>query len=255
MHNAQLIPIKRTAALRVAALPPAMPPIRVALLSDIHAGNRGMLPARLADIVRRVNAQQPDVILLAGDFIIGESPDGAAQNVAELASLSDLRARWGVFAVLGNHDHWTAPDAMRRQLAKAGIVVLENAAVRRGPLAIVGIGDRFSGHDNIAQATAQADILGGIPVVVTHSPDIAPELPVRFPILLAGHTHCGQMVLPWVGPIVRYSHWKRLYDPKYQCGRVDDGGRTTIVTGGVGSGAVPVRINAMTDWWLITLDN
>ena len=127
--------------------------------------------------------------------------------------------------------------------------MLENTVVRSGPFAIVGIGDRFSGHDDIAHSVARADAIGAF----AHSPDISPELPARFHILLAGHTHCGQIVVPLIGPIVRYSRWRRLYDPKFRCGRVDDTVRSTFVTAGVGSGALPFRFNAMPDWWLITL--
>jgi len=254
MRNAQSAPVQRHASVRVAGLPAGMPPIRIALLSDIHLGNRGMEPTRLDRIVAQVNAARPDLILIAGDFVIGDSPDGAAERAAGLtAPLSRLRAKLGTLAVLGNHDHWTAPDAIRSALAKGGITVLENQAIRRGPLAIVGVGDRFSRHDDLPRSIAAADRVGGEPIVFSHSPDIAPELPERFPVVFAGHTHCGQVVLPLIGPMVRYSRWLRLYDDRYRCGRVDDPHRVTFVTAGLGSGTVPVRINAMPDWWLVKL--
>jgi predicted MPP superfamily phosphohydrolase len=254
MRNARSVPVQRNASVRVTGLPASTPPIRIALLSDIHVGNRGMEPARLDRIVAQVNAARPDLILIAGDFVIGDSPDGATERAAGLAGpLSRLRAPLGRFAVLGNHDHWTAPAAIRSALAKAGIIVLENQAIRRGPIAIVGVGDRFSGHDDLPRSIAAADRAGGVPIVFSHSPDIAPELPERFPLVFAGHTHCGQVVLPWIGPMVRYSRWLQLYDDRYRCGRVDDPHRVTFVTAGLGSGTVPVRINAMPDWWLVTL--
>lgn len=253
MKNALAVPIERKASINIATLPHDTPPLQVALLSDIHLGNRGMEPNRLAEIVAQVNQSRPDLILIAGDFVTGESQLQGAQIAPDLtAPLSRLNARLGVFAVLGNHDNWTAPEAIRAALSKAGIVVLENEAVRREAFAIVGVGDRFSGHDDIARATHAADRVGGVPIVFTHSPDIAVDLPDRFPLLLAGHTHCGQMVLPWLGPIVRYSRWQRLYDPKYQCGRITDRNRVTFVTAGFG-GTVPVRVNAMPDWWLISV--
>lgn len=158
--------------------------------------------------------------------------------------------------VLGNHDYWTAPRAVREALNKAGIVVLENQAVRRGPLAIVGIGDRFSTHDDTVSSLTAARGIGGVPIVLTHSPDIVPDLPAGLPLVLAGHTHCGQVVLPWIGPLLMRApkdHWRQLYNPRYRCGIVRDGPRTTIVTAGVGSGTSPIRIGAMSDWWLVTL--
>jgi predicted MPP superfamily phosphohydrolase len=254
MRNAQSDPVVRTASVRMAGLPAGTPPLRVVLLSDVHLGNRGMEPARLTQIANRVSAERPDLILIAGDFVTGDNPDGAAERAAGLTvPLSRLHASLGVFAVLGNHDHWTAPEAVRAALAKARIIVLENQAVRREAFAIVGVGDRFSGHDDIARSVAAADGIGGVPIVFTHSPDIVADLPDRFPLLLAGHTHCGQVVLPLVGPLVMYARGRRLYDPRYRCGRIDDAHRVTFVTAGIGSGTVPVRINAMPDWWMITV--
>ncbi|TPG51695.1 metallophosphoesterase [Sphingomonas glacialis] len=251
--NATATPIERTATVALDGLPKGSKPIRVALLSDIHVGNVGMRPARLAQIVRAVNAARPDLVLLAGDFVIGEQKAGAAMRALDLAPLAGLRATGGVYAVLGNHDHWTDPAAIRQNLARAGVRVLENEAIRSGPLALVGIGDRFSRHYDLARSVARADAVGGVPLAFTHSPDIAPDLPSRFQMLLAGHTHCGQVVLPWIGPLVRTSHGHRLYDPRYRCGRIDTAGRSVFVTAGVGSGTLPLRIGAMPDWWLIVL--
>ena len=95
-----------------------------------------------------------------------------------------------------------------------------------------------------------------MPVLLTHSPSIVTGLPAGFPLVLAGHTHCGQVVLPWVGPLLNHSpraQWRRLYDPRYRCGLDRDRGRLTIVTAGVGSGTMPVRLGAVPDWWLVTL--
>ena len=253
LHNALSVPVKRAADIQLSALPEGTGSIRVALLSDIHVGNLVMRPERLRSIVSAVNDARPDIVLLAGDFVIGESSEGTARRARDLAPLAKLRARGGVFAVLGNHDNWTDPQVIGASLRRAGVIVLENDATRRGPITIVGIGDRFSGHDNIARSIQRATALGGTPVVFTHSPDLVPDLPKHMSVVFAGHTHCGQMVAPLIGPIVRYSRWRRLYDQKYRCGRIDERDRVTIVTGGLGSGELPLRFNAKPDWWLIEL--
>ncbi|WP_137912656.1 metallophosphoesterase [Rudaea sp.] len=256
--NARSTPVMRETTLHLAGLPSSSRSLKIALLADIHLGNRGMTPERLGEIISEVNTSQPDLILLAGDFVTGHDASGAADRAAGLtAPFARLRAPLGVLAVLGNHDHWTAPDAVRAALAEAGVTVLENQAVRRGPFAIVGIGDRFSGHDDAPSSLAAAHSIGGVPIVLTHSPDIAPDLPASQPLVLAGHTHCGQVVLPWIGPLVMYApsdHWRQLYNPRYRCGIVRDGARTTVVTAGVGSGTFPLRLGALPDWWLITLE-
>lgn len=251
--NALADPVQRSSVVMVESLPATAEPIRIALLSDIHAGNAIMRPERLASIVRSVNRAAPDIVVLAGDFVIGESARGAARRAQDLHPLAGLRARNGVFAVLGNHDHWTSPDAIRASLARAGVTVLENDARKIGPIALIGIDDRFSRHDDIPRSLARAAAIGGLPVVLTHSPNLVPDLPGKVGIVLAGHTHCGQMVAPFFGPIVRYHQGNALYDQRYRCGRINERGRSIFVTAGVGSGAVPLRFGAPPDWWLIEL--
>lgn len=213
--------------------------------------------ARLRRIVAQVNAAHPDLVLLAGDMIVGHDATGADARAAGLtAPLAGLRAPMGVIAVLGNHDHWTAPSAIRAALSKADVIVLTNAAVRRGPVALLGVDDSYSGHDDVATTVAAWRRVGGVPVVLTHAPDLTARLPAVFPLLLAGHTHCGQVVLPGWGPLLLKSpreHWRQLYDPRLRCGVVQAVGRTIVVTAGVGSGTMPVRIGAPPDWWLVTL--
>ena len=257
LANAQSAPIMRETSVHMPGLANGSPQTKIALLSDIHLGNLGMGPERLSAIVDQLNAAHPDLILIAGDFVTGHDAQGAAARAGGLISpLGRLRARLGVVAVLGNHDHWTDPTAIRAALAKANIAVLENRAIRRGPFAIIGMGDRFSGHDDIKASLFAGQKVGGVPIVLTHSPDLVPELPAKLPLVLAGHTHCGQVVLPglgWLVPRAPSDHWRQLYDPRYRCGIVRDGQHTTIVTAGVGSGTAAVRFGAMPDWWLITL--
>lgn len=250
-------PVVRRLDVRVQGWPEGASSLRLALLSDIHFGARSMDDARLRRIVAQVNAAHPDIVLLAGDMVIGHDATGADARAAGLtAPLAGLRAPRGVIAVLGNHDHWTAPAAIRTALARAGILVLENGAVRRGPIALLGVDDSYSGHDDVGATLAAWRRIGGVPVVLTHAPDLTAKLPPGLPLLLAGHTHCGQVVLPGWGPLLLHSpheHWRLLYDARLRCGVVRDAGRTIVVTAGVGSGTMPLRLGAPPDWWLITL--
>jgi hypothetical protein len=251
-------PELRRLRIRIAGWPSAAPPMRVVLLSDIHLGGGMMDARRLRRIVGQVNAVHPDLVLMAGDFIVGHDAGGAAERAAGLtAPLSGLRARLGSIAVLGNHDHWTAPAAVRTALARAGVVVLDNAAKRVGPIAILGVDDDYSGHADIARTMAAWQRIGGIPILLSHPPDPVWRLPPGLPLLLAGHTHCGQVVIPGWGPLLRLSpreQWRPLYDPRLRCGLIRLGDRTVIVTAGLGSGTMPLRLGAPPDWWLIELD-
>jgi len=257
LRGAQADPLLRRANIAVPGWPHGVRPIKVALLSDIHLGNRGMDAARLERVVAQLNRAHPDLILLAGDFVAGRAPSDGADNAGALTGpLARLRATLGVVAVLGNHDYWTDPDAIRSALARAGVTVLENEALQQGPIVVVGVADGFSGHDRVARALSAAHGLSGPRVVLTHSPDPARRLPPSVPLVLAGHTHCGQIVFPLIGPLLSRSpreHWRQLYDPHYRCGLVRDPGRVVIVTAGVGSGTTPIRLGAPPDWWLITI--
>lgn len=243
-------PVVRAATIKLPNWPAGAKPVRAVLISDIHLDNQAMDAARLARIVAQIDALKPDIVLLAGDYIYGHDPAGATKYGAGLAALAKLRPPLGVIAVLGNHDQWTGPGVVRDRLTRAGVIVLENEAIVRGPLAIGGIGDRFSGHDNLAGTLARLAPLAGARVLLTHSPDIAPAMPRDTTLLLAGHTHCGQVVLPLWGPVSDVSK----YGERYRCGMRVEGTRTVVITAGLGtSGPAAARLNAPPDLWLLTL--
>lgn len=248
-REARADPIVRRADIALPGLP-AGAEIRVVLISDIHIGMAAMDAGRLGRIVDQINALRPDLVLIAGDFIYGHDPRGAARlGEAMVAPLARLRPGLGTVAVLGNHDHWTGAAAVRSQLARAHVIVLENEARAFGPIALGGVGDDFSHHADAAATLAAARALGKPIVLFTHSPDIAPALPADAPLLLAGHTHCGQAMLfgrHVVPPVSRYG-------TRYLCGLVREGRRTVIVTAGLGASGVPFRIGAPPDLWLVTL--
>ncbi|MEN9682446.1 MAG: hypothetical protein RIQ99_1733 [Pseudomonadota bacterium] len=244
-------PVERQVEIAAPGLPAGGPPFRVALLSDIHFGNRAMQRARLDAIVAAVNAAKPDLVVIAGDFVNGRAGRIETNPADLIAPLAKLRAPHGVIATLGNHDHWTDPARIRGALTQAGITVLANQAAQRGPLVILGLDDAHTHHDDIAATLVSAKGMAGLPVVVTHSPDLASRLPATVGQVLAGHTHCGQVVLPLIGSLAPLVG-RHVYNTHYTCGVIRDPGRTVVITGGLGSGSVPVRIGAAPDWWLVT---
>lgn len=244
-------PVVRRAAIALPDWPAGAAPVRAVLLSDVHIGTAAMDAARLDRIVDQVNALRPDIVLIAGDFIYGHAPDSASRlGEPMVAPLSRLRAPLGVVAALGNHDHWTGPAAVRDQLRRAGAtVVADNAAIVLGPLALGVAGDDFTGRANLPATVVAMRRLAGARVILTHSPDIAPNLPDEVSLLLAGHTHCGQVVLPLLGPVSEVSR----FGPRYRCGVRREGGRTVVVTAGLGTSGGPFRLGAPPDLWLLEL--
>ena len=245
--NARADPVVRRVTLALPGWPEGAPPVRAVLLSDVHVGGAAMDANRLSRIVTQVNALQPDLVLIAGDFVSGHDSTRAAAMAGSLLPLSGLKPRFGVIATFGNHDEWTDPKLIRKALEGTGATVLDNQAVQRGPLAIGGAGDAYTRHQNVPALAAAMKGLAGARIVLTHSPDLAPSLPLDMSLLLAGHTHCGQAVLPLYGPVVEVS------SPRYRCGIIRENGRTIVVTGGLGTSVLPLRFGAPPDLWLLTL--
>lgn len=225
-------------------------PVRAVLMSDLHVAGPDMPPERLRRIVGRVNALRPDFVFLTGDFISDRRIASRRYSLADaIAPLKALHPSVGTFAVLGNHDVWRDPRQARASLAAAGVKVLDNDAVSAGPLAIGGLSDAFTGHDDLPRTVARMRRLPGGRLILSHSPDPFPALPEDISLMLAGHTHCGQVRLPLVGAVSTMSR----YGERYACGLVRERNRTLVVTAGLGTSIVPLRLGAAPDLWLLTL--
>jgi hypothetical protein len=246
-HVATSDPVVRTTSVMLSGL---SEPLRLVLISDIHVAGPDMVPTRVTRIVSEINALHPDLVLIAGDLVSDKSVATHRYSVAEaVGPLARLKARFGAVAVLGNHDHWRNADETRRELRRAGIRVLDNDATRIGALTIIGVDDPFTGNDNLRQALERAQPIGGPRILLSHSPDIFPQVPADVPLTLAGHTHCGQIRLPLIGALSTLS----AYGDRYACGRVDEGGRILVVSAGLGTSLLPLRLGAVPDLWLIEL--
>ncbi|HEX8364124.1 MAG TPA: metallophosphoesterase [Allosphingosinicella sp.] len=234
----------------VVALPGLSRPLRAVLISDIHVGGPDMPPSRLSRIVTQINALSPDLVLIAGDLISDKRTGTRRYGYREaLAPLAALRARVGVYAVLGNHDHWRDAAEARRELRRNGISVLDNDAIQAGPVALGGLDDDFTGRANVPRTVARLRSLSGPRMLVSHSPDPFPQVPADVRLMAAGHTHCGQIRLPLYGAVASVTD----YGERFECGRVDEGGRTLIVSAGLGTSGVPLRLLAVPDLWVIEL--
>jgi predicted MPP superfamily phosphohydrolase len=233
-------PVVRTLTLRMGGGPAQ--PVRILLMSDIHSQPSDMSPGRLRRIVRAANALRPDLVVLAGDFL-GNDGLGTPYPIGEgLAPLGGLRARYGIFAVLGNNDR-PRRSLVERELRSLGVSLLEDDAVRAGPVSIGGVERRFK-HTGRELLTLPAPR-----ILVAHSPQKFPDLPSGVSLMLSGHTHCGQISLPFLGPVLTGGKIPRAY----ACGFAKLKGRALVVTGGLGTSTVPLRFAAPPDMWLISI--
>ncbi len=243
-------PVVRHDRLVLAEWPEGTPPVRVLIASDLHVAGPDMPPERVARIVAQINAQRPDLVLFAGDFISDKMAATRHYPAADaLAPLAGLNARWGSVAVLGNHDHWRDAAEVSNALRAAGVTLLDNEAVVRGPFVIGGVDDLYTRHADSAATLAAMAPLEGVPLILSHTPDIVPLLPRKMRLITAGHTHCGQIRFPLIGALTYASR----YGDRYACGKIEENGRTIYVSAGLGTSNLPLRLGAVPDMWLVTV--
>jgi len=225
-------------------LPLAWPysrPLRMAVASDLHVGSPYESVEHLRTVVDRINSTKPDMVCLLGDFVTADPFGGHIAPEELTGELSRLRAPGGVMAVLGNHDHARGLHRVYEALTRAGIRILEDTAVRAatpsGPVWVAGVTDFWTGAHDVGRALRDIPP-GDAPIILlTHNPDVFPEVPRGVLLTLAGHTHGGQVTLPLIGaPIV-----PSRYGQRYVKGHVHEGGRDLFVTTGVGTSGLPVR--------------
>jgi predicted MPP superfamily phosphohydrolase len=232
----------------IAGLGPALDGYRIAQLSDLHIG--GLWPReRAARWVRRVNALDVDLVALTGDYVT--RGDAFHEDIA--AVLGAMRAKDGVIAVMGNHDYFGDGDALVRRLEARGVIVLRNASrsVVRGSdaLAIAGVDDTWTRRADVAKTLA--GVPEGAPVVaLAHDPRLFPELAGRgAALVLSGHTHWGQLAVPFAAARYNLSRWAY----RYNAGEYHEGGSMLYVSPGLGTTGPPIRLGAAPEITVLTL--
>lgn len=212
LHEARRLRVERI-RVYLPNLPEALRGLRIVHISDLHARPSRFLAPLFQRLVEEVNRADADLVLVSGDLAAG------AENMSIAARLlSHMSSRHGLFVTLGNHDlnvtmeRWLQGldegfdvEVLRRILADHGVRLLHNEAVmveRAGHrVAIVGVGDASCGLDDLCGATAglpAADLV----IVVEHSPDILDRPGIEIAdLVLCGHTHGGQMMIPGWGSV------------------------------------------------------
>jgi predicted MPP superfamily phosphohydrolase len=229
-------------------------PLKIAFVSDIHAGAPHINRKYILQLVAKINEQSPDLILLGGDLLINGVVGGHHMSIEDLAPLlAKFKSRLGTYAVLGNHDWWNDGENIRRVLEKYNIAVLENQAKFIKPDAeagfwLVGIGDESTNHARAYDALNK--VTSNDPVIAfMHDPAALLAVKKSFFLALAGHLHGGQVSIPFVGAIVTSGKAPR----NWANGFVNLENGNLFVTKGVGTSLLPVRFNAVPEFVILNL--
>ena len=221
------------------ALPPEFDGLVVAHLTDLHIASYGFRERRL---VTELAKAKPGLIVITGDSITERGDRAAVQRF--LKDLQPLDTPFGVWAVLGNHEHTDPPvlghDEIRQFFNEANVALLVNDAGRIGrgmdTLTLIGVDDPYTGRDRLWEALKGMQRTP-FAILLSHSPEIFFKADLaRFDLVLAGHTHGGQVRLPWVGPI-----WLPEGSESYEAGWFSGNSAKMFVSRGIGTSILPIR--------------
>ena len=210
--------------------------IRVAFLSDLHLKKNDY--NKLNKIAMMTNRQQPDVIILGGDFLSGQNYKKSMNVTLIGQKLAMLNIP--VFGVLGQQDWLTDGKKITQDLAYGGVKVLENssrrAVIKGRYVDIIGLADLTTRGIDVEKAfyrTMRPRIL------VTHNPDVYYDVMEDVDLILAGHTHGGQFILPFTPPLFVPSK----FGVEFASGMINTRRNKMIISKGIGTSVLPVRLN------------
>lgn len=216
---------------------PELAGIKIVFAADFH-----LAPAqkkRLNKIISAINAEHPDVILLGGDYVKGHKHKSTMPISQITDGLAKLYAPYGTYAVLGNHDNWYGKTKIINAFTRQNISILDNKNIHLNikdkELTLVGVSDLATDKPDFIKAFQGATAPA---ILITHSPDTFPQSP-QTALTLAAHTHGGQINLPYFGaPIV-----PSKFGQRYTKGLIQENGKTMIITKGLGTSILPLRLN------------
>jgi len=239
----------------IAGLPKRLDGLKIGVMSDFHAG-AFTSEADILEAVSMVRRENPDLIVLLGDYVDGaysHSPKNVEKGAFLFNVLKELKAPLGMYAVLGNHDHWTDAGLVRKRLSEVPLVILDNKGfpLDKG-LAVAGVDDFWEGPAHAYKAIRNLSPESVI-LMLSHNPDINLQLrgdkTVR--LVMSGHTHGGQIRIPflkrapWIPCSMKYRGPSGLMRETEH--------RFTFITKGVGTFFVPIRLACPPDIGILRL--
>ena len=233
--------------------------LRAVVIADPHVVEPFFPLSRWQNVIDTARALEPDVVFMLGDYISGLKLRTGTVPIKDIARVAaTLKAPLGVYSINGNHDWWAdkeaqklqkGPPQIQRAFENAGIPVLTNRAVRLvkdgHPFWVTGTDsiisyilppDDFLGTDDLPGTLAQ--VSDDAPIIhLAHEPDLFARMPERVSLTLSGHTHGGQIRIFGRAPFT-----PSRYARSHSYGHIIENGRHLIVSGGLGTSTIPIRI-------------
>ena len=245
--------VARDYAFELPAWPAECDGLRVDVIADLHTGSPHNGVDKLDRLVQRLAESDSQAVLMAGDYVILSVFLGTYIPAAVIAEhLRPLTARKPVYAVLGNHDWWKDGARVRAAFEAAGVTMLEDQAtpvrLARCDLWVVGVGDLWEAPHDVGRAFEAVDD-DRPALAITHNPNLFPQMPARASLVVAGHTHGGQIAFPGIGAP---GLWGKA-DGRYPRGHFIEGGRQLFVSPGIGTSILPIRFGVPPEISRLTL--
>lgn len=231
-------------------LDPVFNKTRIVQISDIHMDNKWMTSQRLQHIVQSIERQHPDFVVITGD-LIDHDPEKASPSL--IKPLLELASAQPTLVVLGNHDYWENPQPVRDALEQTPVVTLANTiytATKAGAkLNIAGVDDVWVKRDRLDLVLNQLPN-DGAAILLVHEPDFADTAAAtdRFDLSLSGHSHGGQVRIPFTGAPILPNYAKRYPNGRYQVKNM-----VQYTNRGVGVALMNIRFNCRPEITVFTL--
>lgn len=222
----------------------------IAVIGDTHLPEGPEPLAAFRALLFEVKASKPDIVLFVGDYISDPNSEQLSlhrENIINAMKMVDPVPR---AVVLGNYESWSGADDWLAEFERLGVDVMENEVrvlgTVTGPVCVRGLGDMYT--DRYDYVHFPYECINKPKITITHDPAGAFDQRIKG-LVIAGHTHCGQVSLPFIGPL-----WVPTDAPSSAiCGLYQDNTKLVFVTSGVGTSIVPIRIGAKSQWDFIEL--
>jgi len=224
--------------------------LSIAVIGDTHLPEGPEPLAAFRELLLEVKAAQPDLLLLVGDYIFDPKSEQLSDHREKIINAMKLVDPVPRAVVLGNYESWSNADEWLAEFERLGVDVMENEVTvletASGSVCVRGLGDKFTSRFGYVDYPVECK--SAPKLTITHDPAGAFDRRVEG-LVIAGHTHCGQVSLPFIGPL-----WVPTDAPSFaHCGLHEGGNITVFVTSGVGTSILPLRFGAQSQWDFVKL--